>query len=61
MAQSGRGAPGYAGPAPLAAGTFVIVYLLTRDIRHVSFGLPLVLAGYAVEFVGLVKDIRPGA
>jgi len=46
---------------PLAVGAFIIVYLLTRDIRHVSFGLPLVLAGYAVEFVGLVKDIRSGA
>jgi len=47
--------------APLALGAFIIVYLLTRDIRHVSFGLPLVLAGYAVEFVGLRKDIRSGA
>ena len=43
---------------PLAVGAFVIVYLLTRDIRHVSFGLPLVLAGYAVEFIGLMKDRR---
>jgi len=47
--------------APLAVGAFIIVYLLTRDIRQVSFGLPLVLAGYAAEFIGLMKDIPSGA
>ena len=47
--------------APLAVGAFIIVYLLTRSIRHVSFGLPLVLAGYAVEFIGLTKDARSHA
>jgi len=46
---------------PLAVGGFLIVYLLSHNIRHVSVGLPLVLAGYVLGFIGAMKEVRPAA
>jgi hypothetical protein len=50
---------------PVMAGAFILVYLLTNGlgggaIVHVEYALLLVLAGYAAEFVGILKDIRSG-
>ena len=38
----------------LAAGAIILVYLLTAGIRFVSVGILLGLAGYALEFVGVL-------
>ena len=44
----------------LAAGGVILVHLLTRDLRHVSIGLVLAIAGYAAEGTGVAMD-RPAA
>ena len=42
--------------AALEAGAVILLYLLTGNLSHVSLGLPVVMVGYAVEVVGLVRD-----
>lgn len=44
--------------AALGVGAILLVYLLSDAIRYVSFGILLVLAGYALEIVGTLKE-RP--
>ena len=46
--------------AALAVGTFLLIYLLSDTLRYVSIGVILALAGYALEFVGTLKE-RPAA
>jgi hypothetical protein len=46
--------------AALGIGAILLIYLLSDSIRYVSFGILLVLAGYALEVVGTVKE-RPEA
>ena len=46
--------------AALAIGTFLLVYLLSDNLRYVSVGVILALAGYALEMVGTLKE-RPVA
>jgi hypothetical protein len=40
----------------LAAGGIVGLYLLTGNFSRVDVGLPIVLVGYVVEVVGVVRD-----
>lgn len=40
----------------LAGGAILLLYLLTGNLSRVSFGLPLVMIGYALEIVGLLRD-----
>jgi hypothetical protein len=40
----------------VAAGGILALYLLTSQLSAVSFGLPIVLAGYAVEAIGLFRE-----
>jgi hypothetical protein len=42
----------------LAAGAIILVYLVTGYFRFVSVGILLCLAGYALEFVGVLKARR---
>ena len=42
----------------LGAGAIILIYLLTQDIRFASIGILLALAGYALEFAGVVKARR---
>ncbi len=44
--------------AALGVGAILLVYVLSDAIRYVSFGILLVLAGYALEIVGTLKE-RP--
>lgn len=44
----------------LGAGAVILLYLLTGNLRHVSAGLLVVMAGYVLEFLGVVRD-RPAA
>lgn len=46
--------------AALAVGAFLLVYLLSDTLRYVSVGVILAVAGYALEFVGTLKE-RPVA
>jgi hypothetical protein len=39
----------------LSVGAIILIYLLTQNIRAASIGLLLGLAGYALEFVGVLK------
>jgi hypothetical protein len=39
----------------LGAGAIILVYLLTQNFRFVSIGLVLGLAGYVLEFVGVLQ------
>jgi hypothetical protein len=39
----------------LSLGAIILVYLFTRNVRFAGIGLLLVLAGYALEFFGVVK------
>ncbi|MGA3171343.1 MAG: hypothetical protein ABSE62_10035 [Chthoniobacteraceae bacterium] len=39
----------------LAAGSFILLYVLTQGIRFLSIGILLAAAGYIVEWIGLVK------
>jgi hypothetical protein len=40
----------------LGLGTIILLYLFTRSIRFTSVGLLLVLAGYALEILGVIKE-----
>jgi hypothetical protein len=42
--------------AALGVGVILLMYLLSDAIRYVSFGILLVLAGYALEVVGTLKE-----
>ena len=42
--------------AALGVGAVLLIYLLSDAIRYVGFGILLVLAGYALEFVGTLKE-----
>jgi len=39
----------------LSAGAIILIYLLTQNVRFVSIGILLGLAGYALEFIGVLK------
>ncbi len=39
----------------LGIGAIILLYLLTENIRFVSIGILLALAGYALEFIGVLK------
>ncbi len=39
----------------LGVGAIILIYLLTRSLRFASIGLLLGLAGYALEFIGVLK------
>lgn len=41
----------------LAAGAIILLYLLSGGLRHVSAGLAIVAAGYAMEIIAAVKDM----
>ena len=43
----------------LGAGTVILLYLLTQSFRFASLGIILVLAGYALQFLGTIKDPIP--
>ncbi len=45
----------------LAVGSFLILYLLTQDLRHIHVGLILAAAGYSLEFLGLLRVEAPMA
>ena len=40
----------------LLIGAVILIYLLTRGIRHVSVGLLVVLGGYLLQFVGALRE-----
>jgi hypothetical protein len=40
----------------LGAGSLILIYLLTENVRFVSVGLLLGLAGYALQWVGTLKE-----
>jgi hypothetical protein len=40
----------------LGVGAIILLYLFTRNFRFVSIGILLVLAGYALEFIGVLKS-----
>jgi hypothetical protein len=40
----------------LAAGAIILVYLLTQNMRFVNIGIILGLAGYVLEFIGVLKE-----
>lgn len=42
--------------AGLALGALVMLYLLTQNMRYVSIGLLLAMVGYALQFVGTLKE-----
>ena len=45
--------------AGLGVGGLILVYLLTQNIRFVSIGILLGLAGYTLEFLGTLKERGP--
>jgi hypothetical protein len=42
----------------LGAGAIILIYLLIQAIRYVNIGILLVLAGYVLEFIGVLKERR---
>ena len=42
----------------LGIGTIILVYLFTQNLRYVNIGIILVLAGYILEFIGVIKEHR---
>ncbi len=42
----------------LALGSFILLYLLTQNVRFVSLGLILAAGGYAVEIAGVLRERR---
>jgi hypothetical protein len=42
--------------AALGIGAVLLIYVLSDAIRYVSFGILLVLAGYALEVVGTLRE-----
>jgi hypothetical protein len=43
----------------LGLGALIILYLLTQNLRYVGVGLVVVLSGYALEFVGALRERGP--
>ena len=43
----------------LAVGAFLLVYVLSDAVRYASLGIILALAGYALEFIGTLKERPP--
>ena len=42
----------------LGLGSFILLYLLTQNVRFVSLGLILAAGGYAVEIAGVLRERR---
>lgn len=42
----------------LGLGAFIVLYLLTQNIRFVGIGLIIALAGYALEIAGALRERR---
>jgi hypothetical protein len=42
----------------LGAGAVILIYLFTEDWRYVNIGILLALAGYVLEFIGVIKEQR---
>jgi hypothetical protein len=40
----------------LSAGAIILIYLLTQNMRYVSIGIILGLAGYALQLLGTLKE-----
>jgi hypothetical protein len=40
----------------LGAGSIILIYLLTENLRFASIGILLGLAGYALQWIGLLKE-----
>jgi hypothetical protein len=40
----------------LGIGAIILIYLFTDNFRFVSLGILLALAGYALEFIGVLKS-----
>ncbi|MCX7012542.1 MAG: hypothetical protein NTW86_08270 [Candidatus Sumerlaeota bacterium] len=45
----------------LGAGAIILLYLLSNNLRWVSYGLLTALAGYALEIAGALRDRREAA
>lgn len=43
----------------VVGGIVLIVYLITRSLSAVSYGLPLALVGFALQGAGLLREVRP--
>ena len=44
----------------LGVGAVVLLFLLTRSMRHVNVGLVVVTAGYVLAFIGTLRDSTNG-
>lgn len=42
----------------LAVGSFILFYLLSQSMRFVSFGIVLAIAGYVLEWIGMLRQPR---
>lgn len=40
----------------LALGSFILLYLFSQGIRFVSYGLAIALAGYVLEWIGMLRQ-----
>jgi hypothetical protein len=40
----------------LSIGSILLLYLLSGNLSHLAIGLPLVLLGYLMQFLGILKD-----
>ena len=56
--QSGSPRPVAVTVAVLSLGVIILLYLLSDSLRFASVGILLVLAGYALQFIGILKQ-RP--
>lgn len=45
----------------LGIGSIVLLWLVTQNLRHINIGVIVVLAGYAIEFLGLLNPRPRGA
>lgn len=45
----------------LAIGCFLLAYLLSDTLRYASFGIAMVLAGYACLAIATLRPVHPGA
>jgi len=42
----------------LAAGLVIVLYLFTSGLGHVSFGLPIVLVGFILELIAILREMN---
>ena len=42
----------------LAVGSFILLYLLSDSVRFISFGFVIAIAGYVLEWIGLLRQPR---